>query len=527
MSDYINTNLVPKGSTEYVKRALISQAYYDLSPYPQVSFRNWSTERLGPYPTCLSLPRQIIKRPARWLFGKPPEMEFSQSEDIDKSVKKIWKYNNMEKKLLSLAINGGIEGGVVLKFCYDESWERPVRINILSPATEVRFFTDPHDVDTVEMVRIQYKYTGQDGIDYVHREEWTKDEEIRYNPLKADAYNTRGMSVIQQVQLYINNNDKTWVISQRLENKFKIIPIVLIKNIDTLSTFGEGDIFELWPSIDRINLSYHLMDKSNQQEIDPTIILIDLEPKDDDSMDHPGPGAKLDLKSLDNGDGSTKQGRAEILESNNKIREYIMKYADDMKAMLFDTTGSVFPRQADVTNKGSLTQSVLIQMYQPLLEVLEEKRKNYGEFGISLFIKTMIIGLANFGHKEFVSIKGANIWDIDYNLTWYTQFRSSADEMFSDFDRTDREVKGGYISAEVGVKRIYQMEEIHLSEKDILERVKEVEKSKEETKENGLTKSTEPGGNQHGQFGDKAGGNKNSKSSKQQQTGNGKVKDAN
>jgi hypothetical protein len=91
----------------------------------------------------------------------------------------------------------------------------------------------------------------------------------------------------------------------------------------------------------------------------------------------------MDVRTVEPEDGApAKKGDAKILESTGKIREHITNYSNDLKEMLFDTTGAVFPRQDQVTNKGSLTQSVLIQMYAPLLEITNEKRKTYGNNGI-------------------------------------------------------------------------------------------------------------------------------------------------
>jgi len=523
----INTKHQPSGLVEYVSAGMNSRAYYNLNPYPYYAFKAWNTEKMGPYPTCLSIGQQIIDRPAKWLFGKPPEMQFREDQKVNEYLLKIWKQNNMDSKLVSIAEQGGRDGGVVIKFTYDASKAKQIKLQVLSPLTQVRFYYDPHDIDTLLMARIQYEYFDPETGKFMwYREEWTETEEIRYKPQESQMFGA-GAKIDYMpgtIPIWESLDKKEWEIDKQIKNNFGIIPVVHIKNRETFSHYGKGDIFGLTHLLDRINLSYHLMDRSNQLEVDPTVIFIDLEPKDDDSMDHPGtPGTTLDMKTADSDEAPTKQGRAEILESGNKIREHIASYASNMKSMLFDSTGAVFPRQEDITNKGSLTQSVLIQMYQPLLEVVGQKKIQYGENGISLLMKTLIIALANIGVVEFRSFATKTISDLEYSLTWYSQFTASADEMFNNFDRIDREVKGGYISPKVAVQRVSQMEEISITEEELIEREKEVKNAIE--RDNKTSKSREPGGSQDGQSSDGEGNDRKSKSSRQQQRSGGTVGD--
>ena len=132
-------------------------------------------------------------------------------------------------------------------------------------------------------------------------------------------------------------------------------------------------------------------------------------------------------------------------------------YAKDMKAMFFEATGMVFTRPEDITNKGNLTQSVLVQLYAPVIEVTNEKRKTYGDEGICRFLTLMCKGLKNLGISEFRIYKEDND---EFKIKWPDFFRMSADEKLAETDRMKIEVESGLITREEALKRIAVLEDI-------------------------------------------------------------------
>lgn len=504
----INTKYLPPGWSKFSREALVQRAYYDLNPYPYFGFQSWKTEELGQYPICLPIQKAIINRSAIWLFGKEIQIEFPGETDIEKELRKYWTANQCNSKLVPLAKKGGREGDVTLKFSYDSTKEIPLRFQVYSNATDVKFFYDPLDAETVIMVRVQVPYQSlQNGKWYWYREEWTKEMEVHYEPLEIAAFGVSNENPYR----YVGSPDpntidtaKEWKIDTRntKANRLNVIPFQKLSNINEGTQFGSPDCGGLPRVLDRIHLAYWLMDRDNQLAIDPLTLFIDLEPKEGDSMDRPSkPGAVMDLKSVDGEEGEApKKGQAVILEAQGKIREHLTHYADSLKEILFDVTGAVFPRQADVTNKGSLTQSVLIQMYAPLLEITNEKRKTYGEDGIIPFLRKVVYGLSNLGVAPFNKLKGIdNLVDdkLTTNITWFSQFESSEDELFAEFDRLDREAEGGYIPTDIIVKRVAQLEEIRLTEEQIEKQAKEVDE-RFETERTGIGPNGEAIGNANG-----------------------------
>lgn len=485
-------SIYPPGFRNYLVRAFESEAYYGGYPYPAYALRSWKTEELGPYPTPLPIMKSIVDRSAIWLFGKQTNFTFPQlTTEVDKAIVSIWKKNKLDSRLVSMARMGGIEGGVGLKFTYDKEKDKVI-IQTLSCKDHVQFFYDPHDSTRLMMVRVEYIYFDMQVNKWmIFREEIEDKEYRRYIPQQASSINKSFLEIkIEQL-----NTSKTWEIdtANSGKNEYGIINVVHIKNIDDGTHFGAGDLFGLFRIIDRINVTYNLMDRNNQLHVDPALLLIDLEPKEGNTTPQGmQPGAILDVQTAvgvvddDIEDKKiTKQGKAQLLEPVGLIREHLLNYAKELTQMLFDATGAVFPRQEQITNKGALTQSVIIQIYAQLLEITEEKRKSYGTEGISKFLQTMIIGLKNCGMKEFKSITAKDITDDDLtcNFTWFSHFKQTQDDLFAQFDRIDREVKGGYITEETAIRTIANFEELPLTDEELAKQVLIVQKTIKEQNE--------------------------------------------
>ena len=362
----------------------------------------------------------------------------------------------MPSRLFHLAKLGGKEGGVCLKFSVIEN---EVKINILSGVEEVKFYYDPHDQYNLQMARIEYPYMdNNDGGWYWYREDWTVDQVIYYKPVKLDTAPIQKNPYFYNITPYKPNQFLfNWEVAKREENKFGVIPVFYIKNSETETGYGQGDLFDLTRTVDRINIVYHLMDISNQRDADPTKVFFDVDAENDDLLGSEESGGVISLKSDESESGEPKSGRVELLEAKGLLRAPMELYAKDMKAMFFEATGMVFTRPEDITNKGNLTQSVLVQLYAPVIEVTNEKRKTYGDEGICRFIALMCKGLKNLGISEFRIYKEDND---EFKIKWPDFFRMSADEKLAETDRMKIEVESGLITREEALKRIAVLEDI-------------------------------------------------------------------
>ncbi|MES1227770.1 MAG: hypothetical protein ABUL72_03810, partial [Armatimonadota bacterium] len=157
-------------------RAEEATAYYFQNPYPWYAFSDWNTEDRGPLPRCMPLVRNTINRGARWLFGKSPAITIPSNRRLEEFIVRCWDESGMASKMVTAAQQGAREGGVVIMFRYDESTQPPLKFVVLSVKDQCRLFFDPHDVDTLLMLRVQYPYyRASEQRWYWHRQEWTDD----------------------------------------------------------------------------------------------------------------------------------------------------------------------------------------------------------------------------------------------------------------------------------------------------------------------------------------------------------------
>ena len=272
------------------------------------------------------------------------------------------------------------------------------------------------------MARVQYPYfDAQDGKTYWYREEWTDQEEVHYDPIPDELF-TLGKPIPDEYD--------GWRIRRRSRNPFGVIPITAIRNIETDDLWGVGDLWDLYRVLDRIHLTYHLMDKSNQFDSEINPIFIDAR-VDESDIDKPlQPGQPLQLQS----DNDQNKAQVVLPEARGSLRPAMMEYARDLRRQVLDAASSVMVEPGDLTNKGNLTVAVLQQLYLPQIEITEEKRKTYGENGLCLFLSRMAQGLQRAGVSLGVNESDEATYSVD--LLWPAYFERSEDEKAAVTGRT-------------------------------------------------------------------------------------------
>ena len=451
----INVKAPPAGLGAVRELAMEARAYNNLKDaYPRWAFQDWKTESRGPLPRCLPLARSIVRRGAKWLFGRAPSISFPGNEEFEKLILAAWKDQKMAAKLAAIARRVGIEGGVVFKFAYDETRKpQPLTIQALSLVDEARIYMDPHDCERSLMARFQYRYFDPvQNATYWYREEWTEEFEVHYHSIKEEQLNSSKAALDP-------DSFEGWTISSKEPNPFGVIPAVMIKNFETDDKFGEGDCWDLFRIMDRVNLTYHMMDRSNQFDSQPTNIMLDMEEDEQDTDQSLAPGQMLPMKSIgaDEGQG-TRQGKVIPIEPKGSMRPAMMDYARDLRKQVLDAASSVEVDQAEVSNRGNLTTAVLQQLYQPQIEITEEKRKSWND-GLTDFFARIAIGLQNAG----VDGLGVNEDDPDtysVSIGWQAYFEMSQDEKTAFVSRTQIEETAGYLTHERAVDRVAQAEGI-------------------------------------------------------------------
>lgn len=445
----IGTKSLPDGLRRIKDRADEARAYHVLSPYPIYHFQDWKTENRGTLPRCLPIARSIVRRQARWLFGKPLQINLPGNPTLEKELRDAWTQNRMPSRMVAAAEHAGCDGGLVLKFAFDESKTPALTFQTLNVVEEVRLFYHPLDRETLLMARIQFKYfDAAQGKTFWYREEWTDADEVHYHPVADETIR----SLRQDPDTF-----EGWVIDSAATkpNPFGVIPLVHIKNIETDDVWGAGDCWDLFRILDRIHLTFHLMDRSNQfdSEINPIYIDGDIEEADIDQPQQPGEPIAIESK-----EGQQHQAKVVLPEARGALRPAMMEYAKELKKQVYDATGSVFVDQAEFSNKGNLTTAVLEQLFQPLLEVLDEKKKTYGADGLVRFFATVAKGLAYMGVTDGVSETDEATYTVE--LGWPAVFKPSEDEKAATTVRTIKQEGQGYLTHQRAIRRIANLEEI-------------------------------------------------------------------
>ncbi len=451
----IGTKQLPPGLKRIQELSRQARAYHTLSPYPLYYFADWKTEDRGPLPRCMPLARRIVKRGARFLFGKPLQITVPANKALEEELREAWRKNRMDARLPAMAENAGLDGGIALKFSFDPTSDPKVRIQSLSIVNEVRLYYHPHDREKLLMARVQYPFTdSSDGKTYWYREEWTAEMEVHYLPVSTDAI---GRCTPDEFEGWQRDEAAT------KPNPFGLIPIVHVKNLETDDLWGAGDLWEpvqagdgLYRIFDRLNLTYHLMDRSNQYDSQLNPIYIDLEMDEQDVEKPIQPGQPLDAKSDEAAQAGGHQGKVQFPPSGNALRPQMMEYARDLRNQLLDAGSSVQVDQKEFTNKGNLTVAVLEQLYLPQIEITVEKQKTWGVGGLVVFFAMLARGLT------VANVLDAGVTEEEESytarVTWAPPFAMSEDEKAAYVGRVQEEEIAGYTTHERAVQAVAHLE---------------------------------------------------------------------
>lgn len=443
----INTRHKPQGWDALMERVREARDYHKLQPYPIWQFKRWDVATAGPLPRCMPLPRRIVRRGAKFLFGRGIEITCPKNEALETFLRDVWQGNQMPARSTALAEDAGVDGMVVLKFSYDPDTAPTVTIQTLK-LDHVRLFFHPHDTNRLLLARVQYRYyDAATGSYFWYREEWTSEKQVTYSPLPDSELVSKTGTVADP------DTFDGWAIEAQAENPFGLIPLHPIKNIETDDLYGAGDLWDLYRLVDDLNLVWYQMRRSNQFDSSINALLIDLELDEKHEGKPLAPGEPIEATSTTDG----QQGKAEIIGGENGLRTALMDYARELRKEIEDAAGTVNVSQGEITNKGNLTQAVLVQLHALLIETTQEKRKTYGQGGIELFLEAVARGL----QKHGVALGVTNSPDsFDVQVKWAEPFDLTEEEKQLVVGRTQEEQAAGYLTQDRAVERIAQMENI-------------------------------------------------------------------
>jgi len=444
----LGTKVPPAGLARIQGLAREARAYHELDAYPMYAFRDWKIEDRGVLPRVLPLPKSIVERGAKWLFRRPLQVRVPGNTKLEKFLKKAWKKNRLDTRLVAMAKDAALDGGIVLKFSYDSTDKKTGGLSIqsLSLIDECRLFRDPHDAERILMARVQYPFQDPATGDTMwFREDWNAETYVEYQPLKASNLGAA----------FNPDTSDQWIELKRSDNPFGEIPLHVIKNIETDDSFGSGDLWTLYRIIDRICLTAHLMDRSNQFDSQVNPIFLDVE-VDEQDADHPlQPGQPLEVTTKPD---ALTQGKVLFPSGENGLRPQMLEYANWLRDQVLASCSSVEPDVDEVSNKGAMTQAVLEQLYLPQIQITEEKRKTWGEDGLEPFLALVARCLQRVGVDLGVNENDEDSYTV--SLGWAQFFNLSQDEKIAVVSRMVDEIANDFITQERAIEIVAEAEQI-------------------------------------------------------------------
>lgn len=391
-----------------------ARAYHDLFPYPQYSqmTRDWKIEDRGPFPRCLPFVNHIVEKGVQFLFARPLTFR-CETDSGTETVTNTWTANDMTRRSLVVGRIGALSGGVALKWWYDKE-EGGVKIDVLDPAEQTRFYWDSLYTDKLLMVRTQVPvWNHVKGYYEWCREDWTDKTHVVYKPVPVASISQNQISDPYTTARKADGFEH-WEIDYTEKNPFKVIPFWYIKNREDGTQYGLGDLWRFYNIVDLVNFTRDLEHKSNQKIVNPDKAFIDLAAPENEANTSANP---VEVDVLETKDGAGQQGKIWQFEQDPDFRIYLNRYAEELMKQLYDATGCVDIDYADVTNKGYMTAAVMHQLYAPLIDRTEEKRQCYGEDGLCVFFERMGIGMRNAGVEGWDEVEDVQaVWPSYFSL---------------------------------------------------------------------------------------------------------------
>ena len=476
----INTQSPPTGGYGHIREAAQSSDYKNGIPYPSWAFgpAQWPVER-GPIPTALPFAKTIINEGADFVFqGGPPTFSVSDNPNADDFLADVIKANHLNSRYNAIARLNGNVGTVAAKFSYDSDAKgAKVRISFLSCPEECRVWMDPHDQQAILMARIQYPYRAAGGHWFYHREEWTADHWVTYNPKTAGDASVTSVASLPGYSLNYGDGDD-WEIDRIQENPFGLIPIHLLKNVAVEgSPLGVGDCWEAFRLMDRIALTLHGEDRSNQQHSSPVQVFVNADLKNSGEV---LPNEPLDIKNQ-NPEGPAADFK--LVEPTGAAREYSFRSIEKWEDLLYKACGLSLLDPATLSNKGNMTRLALMTAYSRTVATSDLKRTNYGEAGLCLFFRSLLVGMSRTG--AFAALSGLDEM-VDVQCEWPDYFAATDADLSDLTDRTVSQVNANLLPTSRAVTRLATAEGIDASEHETLLKELDDENAKRDAKEKAI-----------------------------------------
>lgn len=446
-NDFIGTAWAAPGMA-YAAEAAESWQYYHGAPYPRYAFgpQQWPVDK-GPHPTPLPYAKMLVDEGAEFLFrGGPPTFTVGDNPDAEALLALIIRRNKLAARYVPLAVLAGNQGTLAVKFAYlPDAPSGPIRLSFFSVPQECRVWLDPHDQTRTLMARIQYPYRDPaTGCWFYFREEWTDTLHVSYAPLLAGDASVASSSSLPSIAAHFGDGAGEWVQSEVKENPFGLVPVTLIRNKHKEgSPLGTGDCWGEFRLMDRIALTMHGEDRSNQQHSEPREVFLNA------SLENVAPTLPGEPISINNQNPDAPPADYKLVEPNGAAREYSYRAIDKWEQLLYAAAGLSRVDPATIGNKGNLTRLALMTAYARTVATSDRKRTSWGQDGLACLFTNVLVALSRIGGE----VQGVDD-DVQVECQWPDYFEETAQDTQDASTRTIAQVGAGLLPAARGAERL-------------------------------------------------------------------------
>ena len=419
--------------------------------------------------TRYNLCRKVVDDCVSLLFSEShfPMVDVKDDKDVSTrdALHAVIKHNKMNEVFMEAAYRGSV--GSVAILCGVTN--KQLYYQVLRSRTLKPVFDNDKTMDLARMVQ-QYPTTGSelrnvgydipkdnDDTEYWFRREWTKTEEIYYEPWEIDTTNDEDFTPKIDKSRYVVHN-------------LGFVPIVWVKNLvggtqlDGLCTFE--------PAIDMMfEADYQLSQggRGLKYSSDPTLLI-----KAPSSL---VPGEKI-VKTSSNALYIPDGGDAALLEIAGTAAAAVGKHVENLRKFALEV---IHGNRSD-TDKLSVAQSgkAMEMMNQDLIWLADKLRTTYGEGGLVNVLKMTLKLLAK---NPDLKINDQTLPEVNPNadivLVWEAWYAYTPDDLQKLAIAITTLMSGGALSQETAVRDLASIFDIEDVKKEIARINAEKEKAME------------------------------------------------
>ncbi|KFX56685.1 phage portal protein [Clostridium botulinum] len=370
---------------------------------PALYGQNWSSDDNVDYKPTQDIRNKVkplLKKQARWMFGKEPTLVFKaddlkdkeKCEELRKFIEDVFENNSFWNNTRKAFLEATIKKRVLLRA--EANPGQPITIKYESIEN---FFYKEKNGKLLKAIFFEedemnvYREEDKDKIYYLHTYYYKVEEK------------TKALQAWYRKETYKNTElQKELLIDQ--DTGFSTIPCWLIRNGGELNnTFGESDITDLRDPQNQYNKRNSDFDDALRFQMFGTETIVDGKEEDVNKL-NVAPGALHAIRTSDEALAEGKQATIQRQEYNIGNSEAINSFLDRADSDMKETLD--MPKISDLNNIPSA--KAMIYLYNDLIARMEEKFNDWEKPLLSLINFIVEVGSVCYPgifNKEWINLK--------------------------------------------------------------------------------------------------------------------------